>query len=94
MNNEWKMDKICQYGWKTVEMDENMIDECINPQYWWTYNICCIWCSILTMDTLIMVKLTMDILLLPLLYQELIFLTTYCSKLFNNVIMYVNFYLY
>jgi hypothetical protein len=33
MNNEWKTDRICQYGCKTVEMDENMIDECINPQY-------------------------------------------------------------
>jgi hypothetical protein len=34
MNNEWKIDKICQYGWKIVEMDENMIDECMNPQYY------------------------------------------------------------
>jgi hypothetical protein len=31
MKNECKMDKICQYGWKAVEMDENMIDECMNP---------------------------------------------------------------
>ena len=42
MNNEWKMDKIYQYGWKIVEMGENMIDKCINPQYWWTHSICCI----------------------------------------------------
>ena len=40
-----KMDKICQYGWKSVEMDENMIAECMNPQYWWTYSICCVQCS-------------------------------------------------
>jgi hypothetical protein len=39
MNNEWKIDKICQYGWKIVEMDENMTDECMNPQYWWTHSI-------------------------------------------------------
>jgi hypothetical protein len=31
MNNKWKMDKICQYGWKNVEMDENMINKCMNP---------------------------------------------------------------
>jgi hypothetical protein len=37
-----KMDKNCQYRWKIVEMDENMIDECINPQYWWTHSIWCI----------------------------------------------------
>jgi hypothetical protein len=28
-----KMNEICQFGWKTVEMDENMIDECMNSQY-------------------------------------------------------------
>jgi hypothetical protein len=39
MKNERKMDKFCQYGWKNVEMDENMIDECMNPQYWWTHSI-------------------------------------------------------
>jgi Zn-dependent M32 family carboxypeptidase len=39
MKNEWKMDKIYQYGWKTVEMDENMIGECMNPRYWWIHNI-------------------------------------------------------
>jgi hypothetical protein len=26
-----KMDKICQYGWRTIGMDENMIVECMNP---------------------------------------------------------------
>jgi hypothetical protein len=34
MKNEWKMDKICQRGWKIIEMDENMVDECMKPQYW------------------------------------------------------------
>jgi hypothetical protein len=33
------MDKICRYGWKIVEVDENMIDKCMNPQYWWTHSI-------------------------------------------------------
>ena len=34
LDEQWmKMDKICHYGWKIVEMDENMIDECMNPQY-------------------------------------------------------------
>jgi hypothetical protein len=46
LDEQWKkMDKICQYWWKTIEMDENMIDKCMNPQYWWTHSIWCIQCS-------------------------------------------------
>jgi hypothetical protein len=33
------MDKICQYGWKTVEMDENMIEECMKPTVYAVFSV-------------------------------------------------------
>jgi hypothetical protein len=32
MNGKWKMENMSMWI-KTVEMDENLIDECMNPQY-------------------------------------------------------------
>jgi hypothetical protein len=32
LDEQWmKNGKFCQYGWKLIEMDENMIDERMNP---------------------------------------------------------------
>jgi hypothetical protein len=46
LDEKWmKMDKNLSIWMKIVEMNENVIYKCMNPQYWWTHSICCMQCS-------------------------------------------------